>query len=88
MGITPTLPAHLVRRGEPDVAHLMGFRDPVTTGVAAWCRARGVPYVFEPVGMFRPRLRKVALKRAFDATVARGVAARREARRRLVRARA
>jgi len=74
MGITPTLPGHLVRRGKPDVAHVMGFRDPVTTGVAAWCRARGVPYVFEPVGMFRPRLRKVALKRAFDATVARGVA--------------
>jgi len=74
MGITPTLPAHLVRHGKPDVAHVMGFRDPVTTGVAAWCRARGVPYVFEPVGMFRPRLRKVALKRAFDATLARGVA--------------
>jgi glycosyltransferase involved in cell wall biosynthesis len=74
MGITPTLPAHLLRRGKPDVAHVMGFRDPVTTGVAAWCRARGVPYVFEPVGMFRPRLRKVALKRVFDATLARGVA--------------
>ena len=74
MGITPTLPAYLVRHGRPDVAHLMGFRDPVTTAVAAWCRARGVPYVFEPVGMFRPRLRKVALKRAFDATLTRGVA--------------
>ena len=72
MGITPTLPAHLLRRGKPDVAHVIGFRDPVTTGVAAWCRARAVPYVFEPVGMFRPRLRKVALKRAFDATIARG----------------
>jgi glycosyltransferase involved in cell wall biosynthesis len=74
MGITPTLPAHLLRRGKPDVAHVMGFRDPVTTGVAAWCRARGVPYVFEPVGMFRPRLRKVTLKRVFDTTLARGVA--------------
>jgi glycosyltransferase involved in cell wall biosynthesis len=74
IGITPTLPGHLLRRGRPDVAHVMGFRDPVTTGVAAWCRARGVPYVFEPVGMFRPRLRKVVLKRAFDATIARGVA--------------
>jgi len=30
--------------------------------------------VFEPVGMFRPRLRKVALKRVFDSTVTRGVA--------------
>ena len=74
MGITPTLPLALRRLGRPDVAHVMGFRDPVTTGVASWCRLRRVPYVFEPVGMFRPRLRKVALKRAFDASLARGVA--------------
>ena len=33
MGITPTLPAALRRVGRPDVAHVMGFRDPVTTGV-------------------------------------------------------
>ena len=75
MGITPTLPLTLRKLGRPDVAHVMGFRDPVTTGVAAWCRARGVPYVFEPVGMFRPRLRKVRLKRVVDSTLARGVAA-------------
>ena len=60
MGITPTLPLALRRLGRPDVAHVMGFRDPVTTGVASWSRLRRVPYVFEPVGMFRPRLRKVA----------------------------
>jgi glycosyltransferase involved in cell wall biosynthesis len=75
MGITPTLPLALHRTARPSVAHVMGFRDPVTTGVAAWCRLRGVPYVFEPVGMFRPRLRKVRLKRAFDATLTRGVTA-------------
>ena len=74
MGITPTLPAYLARRARPDVAHVMGFRDPVTTAVASWCRLRRAPYVFEPVGMFRPRLRKVALKRVFDASLARGVA--------------
>ena len=74
MGITPTLPLHLVRGRRPDVAHVMGFRDPVTTGVAGWCRVRRIPYLFEPVGMLRPRLRKVRLKRAFDATIARGVA--------------
>ena len=74
MGITPTLPLALRRLSRPSVAHVMGFRDPVTTVVASWCRVRGVPYVFEPVGMFRPRLRKVRLKRAFDATFARGVA--------------
>jgi glycosyltransferase involved in cell wall biosynthesis len=74
MGITPTLPLALARLGRPDVVHVLGFRDPVTTGVAAWCRARRIPYVFEPVGMFRPRLRKVRLKRAFDSTLTRGVA--------------
>jgi glycosyltransferase involved in cell wall biosynthesis len=74
MGITPTLPLALERLPRPDVAHVFGFRDPVTTGTAAWCRMRGIPYVFEPLGMFQPRLRKVALKRALDATLYRGVA--------------
>jgi len=46
----------------------------VTTGTAAWCRLARVPYVFEPLGMFQPRLRKVALKRLLDATLYRGVA--------------
>jgi glycosyltransferase involved in cell wall biosynthesis len=76
MGITPTLPLALRRVERPDVAHVLGFRDPVTTGVAAWCRMHGVPYVFEPVGMFRPRLRKVLLKRVLDSTLTRGVVAR------------
>jgi glycosyltransferase involved in cell wall biosynthesis len=74
MGITPTLPAALARVNRPDVAHVFGFRDPVTTGVAAWCRIARVPYVFEPLGMFEPRLRKVLLKRVLDATLFRGVA--------------
>jgi glycosyltransferase involved in cell wall biosynthesis len=74
MGITPTLPVALARLERPDVVHVFGFRDPITTGTAAWCRLRRVPYVFEPLGMFQPRLRKVALKRALDATLYRGVA--------------
>jgi glycosyltransferase involved in cell wall biosynthesis len=74
MGVTPTLPTALHRLGRPDVAHVFGFRDPVTTTTAAWCRACRIPYVFEPLGMFRPRLRKVQLKRVFDSTVGRGVA--------------
>jgi len=74
MGITPTLPLVLARLTRPDVVHVFGFRDPVTTAVAAWCRIARVPYVFEPLGMFEPRLRKVALKRALDATLYRGVA--------------
>jgi glycosyltransferase involved in cell wall biosynthesis len=74
MGITPTLPVALARLKRPDVVHVFGFRDPVTTGTAAWCRLARVPYVFEPLGMFRPRLRKVALKRLLDRTLYRGVA--------------
>ena len=76
MGMTPTLPAALARLNRPDVVHIFGFRDPVTTGVAAWCRIARIPYVFEPLGMFEPRLRKVFLKRALDATLYRGVARR------------
>jgi len=74
MGITPTLPVELHRAPRPDVVHVFGFRDPVTTTVAAWARLCGIPYVFEPLGMFRARLRKVPLKRALDATLYRGVA--------------
>jgi glycosyltransferase involved in cell wall biosynthesis len=73
MGITPTLPFALARLNRPDVVHVFGFRDPVTTGVATWCRLTRIPYVFEPLGMFEPRLRKIALKRALDATLYRGV---------------
>ena len=74
MGVTPTLPIALARIQQPDVVHVFGFRDPVTTMTAAWCRLRRVPYVFEPLGMFEPRLRKVLLKRTLDATLYRGVA--------------
>ena len=74
MGITPSLPLALERLERPDVVHVLGFRDPISTGVAAWAWLRRVPYVFEPLGMFEPRLRKVPLKRALDATLYRGVA--------------
>lgn len=73
MGITPALPLDLRRLPRPDVVHVFGFRDPVTTFVAAWCRLRKVPYVFEPLGMLRPRLRKIWLKGALDASLYRGV---------------
>jgi len=74
MGITPTLPLVLARHARPDVVHVFGYRDVVTTAVAAYCRLRGIPYVFEPLGMFLPRVRKLRFKRLFDATAARHVA--------------
>jgi glycosyltransferase involved in cell wall biosynthesis len=73
MGITPTLPLLLRRLPRPDVVHVFGFRDVVGTVTAAWCAATGIPYVLEPLGMFRPRLRKVPLKRVLDETAFRFV---------------
>ncbi len=73
MGITPSLPLELHRIERPDVVHVFGFRDPVTTSAASWARLHRIPYVFEPLGMFRARLRKVALKRVLDSTLYRGV---------------
>ena len=66
MGITPGLPLRLARAGRPDVVHVFGFRDVVTTVTAAWARARRIPYVFEPLDMVLPRYRNVPLKVAFD----------------------
>ena len=76
MGITPTLPLVLRRLPRPDVVHVFGFRDFVGTVVAAWAARAEIPYVFEPLGMYRPKLRKVPLKRAFDPAVAGHVARR------------
>jgi glycosyltransferase involved in cell wall biosynthesis len=73
MGITPTLPMLLEQRPRPDIVHVFGFRDPVGTMVAAWCRARRIPYVFEALGMFEPKLRKIGLKHALDASIFRHV---------------
>jgi len=76
MGITPALPLLLRSLRRPDVVHVFGFRDPVGTLTARWCARHGVPYAFEALGMFTPKLRKVQLKRALDATAFRSVYAR------------
>jgi glycosyltransferase involved in cell wall biosynthesis len=66
MGVTPTLPFALRRLPRPDVGHIFGFRDPVTTLTAGWCRRHRIPYVFEPLNMVKPQFRNVPLKRGFD----------------------
>lgn len=75
MGVTPGAPGALLRVSRPHVVHVCGFRDPLGTAVALWCRAARVPYVLEPLGMFGPGWRKQALKRALDGTVLRPVVA-------------
>jgi glycosyltransferase involved in cell wall biosynthesis len=74
MGITPTLPLAWPWRSRPDIVHVFGYRDVVTTLTAAWARAMRVPYVFEPLDMFVPRFRNVPLKRAFDRALGEPVA--------------
>jgi glycosyltransferase involved in cell wall biosynthesis len=66
MGVTPSLPLLLRGLQRPDVVHLFGFRDVVTTATSWWARARRIPYVFEPLAMYVPRYRNRPLKRVFD----------------------
>jgi glycosyltransferase involved in cell wall biosynthesis len=66
MGITPTIRRRLDELERPDVAHVFGFRDFVGTISSDWLHRRGIPCVFEGLGMVRPMLRKVALKRSAD----------------------
>jgi glycosyltransferase involved in cell wall biosynthesis len=61
-----------------DIVHIYGTYDLLGPIVAAACRRRGIPYVLEPMGMFRPMVRNLGLKRAyrrlFGESVARGAA--------------
>jgi glycosyltransferase involved in cell wall biosynthesis len=74
MGITPTLPFAWPWRERPDIVHVFGYRDVVTTLTAAWARSMRIPYVFEPLDMFVPQFRNVSLKRAFDRALGEPVA--------------
>jgi glycosyltransferase involved in cell wall biosynthesis len=69
MGVVPSLPLHLARSRRPDIVHVFGYRDVVTTLTAAWSRHASIPYVFEALDMVLPRYRNVPLKRLFDRTL-------------------
>lgn len=78
MGITPSLPLVLRSLPRPDVVHVFGYRDVVTTLTGLWAGARSIPYVFEPLDMYVRRYRNLPAKRLFDRLlgerVARGAA--------------
>lgn len=48
-----------------DVVHIYGIYDLLGPPVARACRHLGVPYVVEPIGMFRPIVRSIPLKRLY-----------------------
>jgi glycosyltransferase involved in cell wall biosynthesis len=49
-----------------DLVHIYGLYDLLAPPVARVCRRLGVPYVVEPIGMFRPIIRSIALKLAYQ----------------------
>jgi glycosyltransferase involved in cell wall biosynthesis len=76
LGFTPSAPIRLAGLDRPDVAHVFGCRDPVGLAVACWCRLRRIPFALEPLGMLRPRGRKILLKRVLDPVITRPVTGR------------
>ena len=49
-----------------DLVHIFGLYDLLAPPVASACRAHQIPYVVEPIGMFRPIVRNIALKRLYQ----------------------
>jgi glycosyltransferase involved in cell wall biosynthesis len=52
-----------------DVVHIFGLYDLLGPPVAAAARARKIPYVVEPIGMFVPIVRNVWLKRMYHSFI-------------------
>lgn len=61
---------------DADIVHILGFRDPVGTIAAFSAWRRGVPFVLEPTGMHRRRVRSFRLKSLYDKTLGRSIIAR------------
>lgn len=60
---------------EFDVGHIYGLYDFLGPAVAAACAKRKIPYVLEPIGMYVPIVRSVALKRMYHAVYGRAMIA-------------
>ncbi|MFA0732838.1 MAG: hypothetical protein BKPUNTRY_002401 [Candidatus Fervidibacter sp.] len=59
------IPLCLWRLGNFDIVHIYGLYDLLGPTVAFFCRRFGIPYVVEPMGMFRPIVRNVRLKHLY-----------------------
>jgi glycosyltransferase involved in cell wall biosynthesis len=53
------------RLREFDIVHIYGFYDLLGPAVAFFCRKQALPYVLEPMGMYRPIVRSIAKKRVY-----------------------
>lgn len=63
----------LARAGPFDAAHVFGYYDLLGPAATRWLRARGIPYVVEPIGTFRPIVRSIRKKRVYHAVLGRRV---------------
>jgi len=54
-----------------DVVHIFGLYDLLGPRVASACRRRNIPFVVEPIGMFRPIVRSLWLKRLYHSFLGR-----------------
>jgi len=52
-----------------DLVHLYGLYDLLGPAVSFFCRRRGIPYVIEPMGMYRPIDRSFRMKRLWHASL-------------------
>jgi len=52
-----------------DVVHIFGLYDLIGPRIARVCRGIGRPYVVEPMGMFRPIIRNISMKRLYHAVL-------------------
>ncbi|MEX0990760.1 MAG: glycosyltransferase [Actinomycetota bacterium] len=59
-----------------DVVHIFGIYDTAGPIIARAARRRRIPYVVEPMGMFKPIVRSFAKKRMFHAVLGRSLLAR------------
>ena len=50
---------------EFDLVHFYGLYDLLAPAVSYFCRRNGIPYVIEPMGMYRPIVRSVPLKQLY-----------------------
>ncbi len=57
--------------GEYQIAHIYGLYDLLGPAVAFFCRKKSIPYVIEPMGMFRPIVRSIASKKTYHLTIGR-----------------
>jgi len=55
------------RIGQFEIVHIFGLYDLLGPAVARACQKRNIPYVVEPIGMYLPIVRNIALKQAYHA---------------------